>query len=103
MHPRLPSSGPHMLASVSITACLNSNSQLMSIVVPTVLVETLGAALYSGTEGNAAWKQAYAEFGVGGPLKMALEPAGGFGKFLLVLAALSSIPVCLSHSYQDYF
>jgi hypothetical protein len=61
--------------------------------VPTVLVQTLGAALYSGTEGNAAWKHAYLEFGVGGPLKMALEPAGGFGKFLLVLAALSSIPV----------
>jgi hypothetical protein len=32
---------------------------------------------------------------VGGPLKMALEPAGGFGKFLMVVAGLSSIPVSL--------
>ncbi len=36
---------------------------------------------------------AYESFGVGGPLAKALEPAGGFGKFLLVLAGLSSIPV----------
>lgn len=66
---------------------------LTSIVVPTVLIETLGAALFSGTEGNAAWKHAYQVYGVGGPLKMALVPAGVFGKFLMVLAALSSIPV----------
>lgn len=67
--------------------------------MPTVLVETLGAALFSGTQADAAWKQSYTEFGVGGPLKMALEPAGGFGKFLLVLAALSSIPVCTCIDY----
>lgn len=73
-------------------------SWLTSIVVPTVLVQTLGAALYSGVQANAAWKHAYLAYGVGGPLKMALEPAGGFGKFLMVLAALSSIPVCPSYS-----
>ncbi len=65
----------------------------IGITVPTILVQTLGAALYSGTEVSAAWKLAYTTAGVGGPLKMALEPAGGFGKFLLVLAALSAIPV----------
>jgi purine-cytosine permease-like protein len=63
-------------------------------VVPTVLVQILGAALFSGTEGDVAWKKAYLAYGVGGPLKMALEPAGGFGEFLMVLAGLSSIPVC---------
>jgi purine-cytosine permease-like protein len=66
----------------------------VGILVPTILVQTLGAALYSGTEISAAWKLAYNMYGVGGPLKMALEPAGGFGKFLMVLAGLSSIPVC---------
>jgi purine-cytosine permease-like protein len=68
------------------------------IVVPTILVQTLGAALYSGTEVNHAWKVAYLDAGVGGPLKMALLPAGGFGKFLLVLAGLSSIPVSCPRS-----
>jgi purine-cytosine permease-like protein len=65
----------------------------VGILVPTILVQTLGAALYSGTETNAAWRLAYGVYGVGGPLKMALEPAGGFGKFLMVLAGLSSVPV----------
>jgi purine-cytosine permease-like protein len=65
----------------------------IGICIPTILVQTLGAALYSGTEINASWKAAYMDAGVGGPLKMALLPAGGFGKFLLVLAGLSSIPV----------
>ncbi|KAJ4287341.1 hypothetical protein N0V90_012739 [Kalmusia sp. IMI 367209] len=65
----------------------------IGICVPTVLVQTLGAALFTGTTVNQTWKLAYHEAGVGGPLKMALLPAGGFGKFLLVIAALSSIPV----------
>jgi purine-cytosine permease-like protein len=65
----------------------------VGIFVPTVLVQTLGAALYSGTLTNPEWKEAHNEFGVGGLLKMALEPAGGFGKFLMVLAGLSAIPV----------
>jgi purine-cytosine permease-like protein len=65
----------------------------VGICVPTILVQTLGAALYSGTEANHAWKVAFNDAGVGGPLKMALLPAGGFGKFLLVIAGLSSIPV----------
>lgn len=65
----------------------------VGILIPTVLVQTLGAALYSGAEVDAAWKLAYKIAGVGGPLKMALEPAGGFGKFLMVVAGLSAIPV----------
>ncbi|TVY85309.1 Purine-cytosine permease fcyB, partial [Lachnellula suecica] len=72
----------------------------IGIFVPATLVQILGAALYSGTEGNAAWKHAYTEYGVGGPLKMALEPAGGFGKFLMVIAALSSIPNNIPNNYS---
>ena len=63
------------------------------ILVPTVLVQTLGAALYSGAEMDPVWKLAYNTAGVGGPLKLALKPAGGFGSFLMVIAGLSSIPV----------
>jgi len=69
----------------------------IGILIPTILVQTLGAALYSGAEADAAWKLAYKAFGVGGPLQMALEPAGKFGKFLMVLAGLSSIPVGSIH------
>lgn len=65
----------------------------VGILVPTVLVESLGAALYSGTGTSLDWKEAYASSSIGGLLKMSLEPAGGFGKFLMVIAALSAIPV----------
>lgn len=67
----------------------------IGIAVPAIFVQALGAAIYSGTFIDKAWKAAYLDAGVGGPLKLALEPAGGFGKFLLVLAALSSIPVSM--------
>lgn len=67
----------------------------IGIAFPTILVQALGAALYTGTETNLIWKAAFKTGGVGGPLKLALEPAGGFGKVLLAFAALSAIPVSL--------
>ena len=68
----------------------------IGIFVPSVLVHSLGAALYTGTFQNPEWKVAYHEASIGGLVKMALEPAGGFGKFLMALAGLSAIPVCIS-------
>ena len=65
----------------------------VGIAVPTILVQLLGAALYSGTALNPEWKLASKQSGIGGLLKLSLEPAGGFGKFLMVIAGLSSIPV----------
>lgn len=66
----------------------------VGIFLPSVLVQSLGAALYTGTiAGGAEWKSEYQAAGVGGFLKVALEPAGGFGKFLMVLGALSAVPV----------
>ncbi|KAJ6088434.1 hypothetical protein N7486_009695 [Penicillium sp. IBT 16267x] len=64
----------------------------VGIFVPSVLVQSLGAALYTGTVTSVAWKDACSASSIGGLLQMSLEPAGGFGKFLMVLAALSSIP-----------
>ncbi|CAP86583.1 Pc20g12540 [Penicillium rubens Wisconsin 54-1255] len=72
----------------------------VGIFFPTVLVQTLGSALYTGTMTNAAWKEAYTSSSIGGLLKMALEPVGGFGKFLMVLAALSSIPNNIPNNYS---
>jgi purine-cytosine permease-like protein len=65
----------------------------IGICVPTILVQSLGAGLFSGAQLHVSWMDAYESYGVGGPLAKALGPAGGFGKFLLVLAGLSSIPV----------
>ena len=65
----------------------------VGIALPSVLVMSLGAAIYTGALADPEWAQAYTAYGVGGPLAKALEPAGGFGKFLLVLAGLSSVAV----------
>ncbi|KAI7365410.1 cytosine-purine permease [Hortaea werneckii] len=72
----------------------------VGICAPAILVQTLGAALYSGAQMDQSWKNAYEVYGVGGPLKMALQPAGGFGKFLMVLAGLSSIPNNIPNNYS---
>ncbi|KAL4894719.1 permease for cytosine/purines, uracil, thiamine, allantoin-domain-containing protein [Aspergillus ambiguus] len=72
----------------------------VGILVPSVLVQTLGAALYTGTITSTDWNNAYHSSGVGGLLKMALEPAGGFGKFLMILAALSAIPNNIPNNYS---
>ena len=70
------------------------------IVVPSILVQLLGAALYTGAQAHPDWQHAYVEYGVGGPLMKALEPAGGFGKFLMVLAGLSAIPNNIPNNYS---
>ena len=66
----------------------------VGILVPSLLCLTLGAALYTGAQTNPEWMQAYDDHAVGGLLAQALKPVGGFGKFLLVLAGLSAVPVC---------
>jgi NCS1 nucleoside transporter family len=88
---RMPANTPHSKIFIAT---------YIGIATPAILVQALGAALYSGTFLSPAWKLAYHEAGVGGPLKLALEPAGGFGKFLLVLAALSSIPNNIPNNYS---
>lgn len=53
----------------------------VGIFLPSVLVQSLGAALYTGTiAGGAEWKSEYQAAGVGGLLKVVLEPAGGCQK-----------------------
>ncbi|KAJ5896023.1 Permease cytosine/purine uracil thiamine allantoin [Penicillium subrubescens] len=72
----------------------------VGIFFPTVLVQSLGAAMYSGTVTNPEWKEAYSSSSIGGLLSMALQPAGGFGKFLMVFAALSAIPNNIPNNYS---
>ncbi|KAI1433348.1 permease for cytosine/purines, uracil, thiamine, allantoin-domain-containing protein [Xylaria sp. CBS 124048] len=57
--------------------------------VPTVPLMVLGAAIGGATANNVAWSEGYAKYSVGGVLDAMLHPAGGFGKFVAVLLALS--------------
>jgi hypothetical protein len=46
------------------------------------------------------WQDAYAAGGIGGLMGAGLSPAGGFGKFLLVLLALSIVANSESHYFR---
>jgi hypothetical protein len=57
--------------------------------IPIVLIESLGAALM--TIANEAYVDAFTDGGMGGLIGKVLSVWGGFGKFLLVLLALSVV------------
>lgn len=59
------------------------------LLTPTVLLMTLGAALAGAIDQNPTWQQGYNKYLVGGVLAGCLSPAGNFGKFVLVLLALT--------------
>ncbi len=58
---------------------------------PLVFVECLGALMMSTFEAKPSWGERYDSGGLGGLLAAGLSPLGGFGKFLLVLLALSIV------------
>ncbi|XP_044717694.1 permease for cytosine/purines, uracil, thiamine, allantoin [Hirsutella rhossiliensis] len=59
------------------------------LLIPTVLLMTLGAAVARAIPNNPDWEDRYGRNLVGGALAGMLAPAGGFGKFVVVVLALS--------------
>jgi NCS1 nucleoside transporter family len=68
-----------------------------------VICEVLGAAFMTAVAADPAFAAAYDDHGVGGLMGQALRPLGGFGKFLLVLLALSIIGCNLVNNYSFAF
>ncbi len=63
----------------------------IGFVLPSVPLLILGAAIGGAVPNVESWNAAYAVSGVGGVVYEMLTPAGGFGKFIVVLLALSVI------------
>ncbi|KAI9373903.1 permease for cytosine/purines, uracil, thiamine, allantoin-domain-containing protein [Aspergillus egyptiacus] len=61
----------------------------LGLLLPTVPLMTLGAAIGSTTPSIPSWLTGYSTYGVGGVLDAMLQPAGGFGKFVSVLLSFS--------------
>jgi purine-cytosine permease-like protein len=61
------------------------------MVIPTILLLILGAAIGGAVPNVPEWADAYAANSVGGVVTAMLTPAGGFGKFVAVILALSVI------------
>jgi purine-cytosine permease-like protein len=60
-------------------------------VIPTILLMVLGAAIGGAVPNVPSWAEAYELYSVGGVLAQMLTPAGGFGKFVVVILAFSVI------------
>jgi purine-cytosine permease-like protein len=63
----------------------------LGFLVPSVPLLILGAAIGGAVPNVESWNAAYEVSGVGGVMFELLRPAGGFGKFVMVLLALSVI------------
>lgn len=59
------------------------------LLIPNILLMTLGAAVAGAIPNNPAWQEQYDKYLVGGALAGMLSPAGSFGKFVLVILALT--------------
>ncbi|KAG8167423.1 hypothetical protein KVR01_003112 [Diaporthe batatas] len=66
-------------------------SYYLGMFTPSVPLLILGAAIGGATPNVPEWAAAYESLGIGGVVAEMLAPAGGFGKFVLVLLALSVI------------
>ncbi|KAG5953269.1 hypothetical protein E4U53_006197 [Claviceps sorghi] len=69
------------------------------LLIPTVLLMTLGAAIAGALPNNPAWGQGNEAYGIGGVLAAMLSSAGGFGKFVVVLQSLSLLGNTCSSFY----
>ncbi|KAK1995037.1 NCS1 nucleoside transporter [Colletotrichum falcatum] len=61
----------------------------LGLVVPTILLMTLGAAIGGAMSSIPEWQDGFNSTLVGGVLGAMLSPAGGFGKFILVVLAFT--------------
>ncbi|OLN88227.1 Purine-cytosine permease fcyB 1 [Colletotrichum chlorophyti] len=63
----------------------------LGIWTPSVPLLILGAAIGGALHNVPEWKSGYDAYGIGGVMAAMLMPVGGFGKFVLVILALSVI------------
>ncbi|GAA5991674.1 hypothetical protein JCM10908_001087 [Rhodotorula pacifica] len=67
---------------------------------PLIFVQSLGALMMSTFEAKTTWGDRYETGGLGGLLGAGLSPLGGFGKFLLVVLALSIVTNNIPNVYS---
>ena len=66
-----------------------SSYTYLGVFLPTVFLMVLGAAIGGAVMNVPSWEAGYNSTAAGGVMAAMLEPAGGFGKFLVVLIALA--------------
>ncbi|KAK4043440.1 permease for cytosine/purines, uracil, thiamine, allantoin-domain-containing protein [Parachaetomium inaequale] len=72
----------------------------LGLATPTILLMILGSAIGNAIPNVPHWQAAYDQTLVGGVLAAMLAPAGGFGKFLVVLLSFSLLGNLAATSYS---
>ena len=72
---------------------------LFGICTPVILLLTFGAAIGAAIDNNPTWLAGYHLYSTGGILGAMLEPAGQFGKFVLVILSFSVMGTCARELY----
>ncbi|XEV05893.1 hypothetical protein FSHL1_011180 [Fusarium sambucinum] len=63
----------------------------LGFLIPSTPLLILGAAIGGAIPNVESWQIAWNDYGIGGVMDEMLKPAGGFGKFVLVVLALSIV------------
>lgn len=84
----------------SLVFCEALLSTTIGLNVPMILLEVLGAAMVTTFSARPDWAAMYDADSTGGLLRAGLSPTGGFGRFCLVLLALSIIANNIPNVYS---
>lgn len=72
----------------------------LGLLIPSTPLLILGAAIGGALPNVEPWQKAWDSYGIGGVMAEMLEPAGGFGKFVLVVLALSAVGNMVLSNYS---
>ncbi|KAG5658464.1 hypothetical protein KAF25_010645, partial [Fusarium avenaceum] len=72
----------------------------LGFLIPSTPLLILGAAIGGALPNVEPWQKAWDSYGIGGVMAEMLEPAGGFGKFVLVVLALSAVGNMVLSNYS---
>ncbi|KAF7542727.1 hypothetical protein G7Z17_g11329 [Cylindrodendrum hubeiense] len=72
----------------------------LGLLTPSTPLLILGAAIGGALPNVDSWQTAWDSYGIGGVLAEMLKPAGGFGKFVLVILALSVVGNMVLSNYS---
>ncbi|KAF5666216.1 purine-cytosine permease [Fusarium heterosporum] len=72
----------------------------LGFLTPSTPLLILGAAIGGALPNVEPWQKAWDNYGIGGVMVEMLEPAGGFGKFVLVVLALSGVGNMVQSNYS---
>jgi purine-cytosine permease-like protein len=72
----------------------------LGFLIPSTPLLILGAAIGGAIPNVESWQTAWNDYGIGGVMAEMLKPAGGFGRFVLVVLALSIVGNMLLSYYS---